>query len=124
MARASVAFLEVSLGVGDIRSVPEALVPRRRDSEPSEGEAPEAGKRRAGPYGVGEDEKIRQRAYEIWESEGRSGNPEDHWFRAQRELDQQGQERSDATMEDAPPAAAAEASSAATGEVPDERFTE
>jgi Protein of unknown function (DUF2934) len=70
------------------------------------------------------DETIRQRAYEIWESEGRTGNPEDHWFRAQRELDDQGQERSDATMEDAPPAAAAEASSAATGEVPDERLAE
>jgi hypothetical protein len=70
------------------------------------------------------DEKIRQRAYEIWESEGRSGNPEDHWFRAQRELEDQGQERSDATVKDAPPAAAAEASSAATGEVSDERFAE
>jgi hypothetical protein len=63
-----------------------------------------------------QDEKIRQRAYEIWESEGRTGNPEDHWFRAQRELDDQVQERSDAMVEDAPPAAAAEASSAATGE--------
>ncbi len=70
------------------------------------------------------DERIRQRAYEIWEREGRTGNPEDHWFRAQRELDDQGQERSDATVEDAPPAAAAEASSAASGEVPDERFAE
>ncbi len=78
----------------------------------------------AAAIATGQDERIRQRAYEIWENEGRAGNPEDHWFRAQRELDQQGQERSDATMEDAPPAAAAEASSAATGEVPDERFTE
>jgi hypothetical protein len=65
------------------------------------------------------DETIRQRAYEIWEREGRTGNPEDHWFRAQRELDEQ--ERSDATVEDAPPA---EAGAAATGEVPDERFAE
>jgi hypothetical protein len=70
------------------------------------------------------DEKIRQRAYEIWEREARTGNPEDHWFRAQRELEDQGQERSDATVEDAPPAAAVEASSVATGEVPDERFAE
>jgi Protein of unknown function (DUF2934) len=62
------------------------------------------------------DETIRQRAYEIWESEGRTGNPEDHWFRAQRELDDQSQERSDATVEDAPSAAAAEASSVASGE--------
>jgi hypothetical protein len=70
----------------------------------------------AAAIATSQDEKIRQRAYEIWESEGRSGNPEDHWFRAQQELDDQGQERSDATVEDAPPAAAAEASSAATGE--------
>jgi hypothetical protein len=78
----------------------------------------------AAAIATSQDEKIRQRAYEIWENEGRTGNPEDHWFRAQRELDDQGQERSDATMEDAPPAAAAEASSAATGEVPDERLAE
>jgi hypothetical protein len=63
---------------------------------------------------TGHDEKIRQRAYEIWESEGCSGNPEDHWFRAQRELADRDQERSDATVEDAPPAAAAAASSAVT----------
>jgi hypothetical protein len=78
----------------------------------------------AATIATSQDEKIRQRAYEIWESEGRTGNPEDHWFRAQQELDDQGQERSDATMEDAPPAAAAEASAAATGEVPDERLAE
>jgi Protein of unknown function (DUF2934) len=66
------------------------------------------------------DEKIRERAYEIWESEGRTGNPEDHWFRAQQELDDQGQERSAVTVEDAPPAAAVEANSAATSEIPDE----
>jgi hypothetical protein len=71
-----------------------------------------------------QDERIRQRAYEIWEREGRTGNPEDHWFRAQRELDEQGQERSDATVENAPPVAAVEASSAATGEIPDERMAE
>jgi hypothetical protein len=70
----------------------------------------------AAAIATSQDEKIRQRAYEIWESEGRTGNPEDHWFRAQRELDDQVQERSDAMVEDAPPAAAAEASSAATGE--------
>jgi hypothetical protein len=78
----------------------------------------------AAAIAVGQDETIRQRAYEIWENEGRTGNPEDHWFRAQQELDDQGQERSDATMEDAPPAAAAEASAAVTGEVPDERLAE
>jgi hypothetical protein len=30
--------------------------------------------------------RIRERAYEIWEREGRSGDPEDHWFEAEREL--------------------------------------
>jgi hypothetical protein len=77
----------------------------------------------AAAIATSQDEKIRQRAYEIWENEGRTGNPEDHWFRAQQELGDQVQERSDATVEDAPPAAAAEASSAASGEVPDERFS-
>ena len=32
------------------------------------------------------EEKIRRRAYEIWEQEGRRGDPEDHWLRAEREL--------------------------------------
>jgi hypothetical protein len=71
-----------------------------------------------------QDERIRQRAYEIWESEGRTGNPEDHWFRAEHELAQQGQGRSDTTVEDAPSAAMAEASSAATGEIPGERMAD
>jgi hypothetical protein len=61
----------------------------------------------AAAIATGQDERIRQRAYEIWESEGRTGNPEDHWFRAEREFAQQGQGRSNAT-----------------GEVPDERLTE
>ncbi len=29
--------------------------------------------------------RIRQRAYELWEQNGRSGNPEDHWLQAERE---------------------------------------
>ncbi len=78
----------------------------------------------AAAIATSQDEKIRQRAYEIWEREGRTGNPEDHWFRAQQELVDQGQERSDATLADAPPAGAAEASSGATGEIPDERFAD
>ena len=32
------------------------------------------------------EQRIHQRAYEIWESEGRSGPPEDHWSRAAKEL--------------------------------------
>ncbi len=71
-----------------------------------------------------QDERIRQRAYEIWEREGRTGSPADHWFRAERELADQGQERSIATVEDAPPVAAAEASSAVMGETPDERMAD
>ncbi|KLK93442.1 hypothetical protein AA309_08970 [Microvirga vignae] len=78
----------------------------------------------AAAIATNQDERIRRRAYEIWESEGRTGNPEGHWFRAERELAEQGQERSGATVENAPPAAAAEASSAATGEIPDERMAE
>jgi hypothetical protein len=61
----------------------------------------------AAAIATSQDEKIRQRAYEIWESEGRTGNPEDHWFRAQQELADQGQE-----------------GSAATGEIPDERLVD
>jgi hypothetical protein len=32
------------------------------------------------------EEKIRVRAYEIWERQGRSGSPEDHWLEAERAL--------------------------------------
>jgi hypothetical protein len=32
------------------------------------------------------NQRIQERAYEIWEQEGRSGDPEDHWFRAEQEL--------------------------------------
>jgi hypothetical protein len=78
----------------------------------------------AAAIATSQDERIRQRAYEIWEREGRTGNPEDHWFRAERELAGQGQEHSVAPVENAPPAAAAEANSAATGEAPDERVAD
>jgi hypothetical protein len=78
----------------------------------------------AAAIATSQDERTRQRAYEIWEREGRAGNLENHWFRAERELADQGQERSEATMMDAPPAAAAQANSAATGEIPDERLAE
>jgi hypothetical protein len=36
------------------------------------------------------EQRIRERAYEIWESEGRSGNPKDHWSRAEQELNNAG----------------------------------
>ncbi len=76
----------------------------------------------AAAIATSQDERIRQRAYEIWENEGRTGNPEDHWFRAKRELADQGQGRSEATMENAPPVAAVEAKSAAGTEIPEGRM--
>jgi hypothetical protein len=32
------------------------------------------------------EERVRRRAYELWEQEGRAGDPQDHWLRAEREL--------------------------------------
>ena len=32
------------------------------------------------------EDNIRARAYEIWERDGRAGNPEDHWLEAEREV--------------------------------------
>jgi hypothetical protein len=31
-------------------------------------------------------ERIRARAYQIWEGNGRDGNPEEHWLAAEREI--------------------------------------
>ena len=37
------------------------------------------------------DEKIRKRAYELWQQEGHpDGKPDDHWYQAEREIDQGG----------------------------------
>jgi hypothetical protein len=47
--------------------------------------------------------KIRKRAYEIWEREGRSGDPEDHWVRAERELRDVPQEGGGIAAEDVLP---------------------
>ena len=66
------------------------------------------------------EEKIRVRAYEIWERQGFTGDPEDHWYEAEREImAQEGssgtqQGRSEITMEEAPPVEAVEALEAAT----------
>jgi hypothetical protein len=66
------------------------------------------------------DEKIRMRAYEIWERQGRTGHPEDHWFEAEREFRAEdeptgiAQDRSEATVEAASPVAAVEAAEAAS----------
>jgi hypothetical protein len=66
------------------------------------------------------EEKIRMRAYEIWERQGRTGSPDDHWFGAERELKdneeltETSQDRSEATVEEAPPVEAVEALEAAS----------
>ena len=65
------------------------------------------------------EEKIRARAYEIWERQGFTGDPEDHWLEAEREIMAEGgtpetsQDRSEATVEEAPPVEAVEAREAA-----------
>ena len=46
------------------------------------------------------NQRIQERAYGIWEREGRSGDPEEHWYRAEQEL------------RDVPPATQASASGA------------
>jgi hypothetical protein len=54
--------------------------------------------------------RIRKRAYEIWEREGRAGDPEDHWVRAEREIDA---EVSQTSVEDALPSDSAAAADSA-----------
>ena len=55
------------------------------------------------------EEKIRRRAYELWEKAGRTGDPEDHWLAAERELTRGSQEGTEATVQDTSPVAAVEA---------------
>ena len=50
-------------------------------------------------------DRIRRRAYELWQQAGQSGTPEDHWLRAERELEDAA-DRPKATVEDAGPAEA------------------
>ncbi len=52
-----------------------------------------SGSDRQGEWTGPSEERIHQRAHEIWESEGCSGDPQDHWFRAERELSGTTQER-------------------------------
>jgi hypothetical protein len=55
------------------------------------------------------EDKIRVRAYEIWERVGRMGDPEDHWFKAEREVraemgeGQRSRDSPEATVDNAPP---------------------
>jgi hypothetical protein len=67
------------------------------------------------PAGTSE-ERIRRKAYEIWEREGRTGDAQDHWHRAERELSEATQAPSEGTVENAPPAAAVGALEAAGNE--------
>jgi hypothetical protein len=74
------------------------------------------------------EEKIRVRAYEIWEREGYGGNPQDHWLEAERALQAEEQhqavsseDRPAATVEEASPVQAVEALEAATEAPPKRR---
>jgi hypothetical protein len=63
------------------------------------------------------EEKVRLRAYHIWERQGRTGNPYDHWHAAERELRAEeaatnAEDRSQATTQEATPVEAVEAAQA------------
>jgi hypothetical protein len=65
------------------------------------------------------EEKVRVRAYHIWERQGRTGNPYDHWHEVERELRAEetagtSTDRAEATAEEATPVEAVEAARAAT----------
>jgi DUF2934 family protein len=49
------------------------------------------------------EERIRQRAHEMWESEGRSDDSQEHWYRAERELAATQQEQPEPKEEAAAP---------------------
>jgi len=36
-----------------------------------------------------EHNRVRERAYQLWEEAGRTGVPEDHWLRAERDLEEE-----------------------------------
>ncbi len=50
----------------------------------------------------GREEEVRRRAYEIWQAEGCSGNPEDHWLRAERESNELSRESGEAASQERP----------------------
>jgi hypothetical protein len=65
------------------------------------------------------EEKVRVRAYHLWERQGRTGNPDEHWHEAGRELHAEeaaanSEDRPQTTVEEATPAEAVEAAQAAT----------
>jgi hypothetical protein len=66
------------------------------------------------------EEKVRLRAYQLWERQGRTGNPYDHWHEAERELRAEetagtSQDRPEATVEEATPAEAVATQAATPG---------
>ena len=46
------------------------------------------------------EDRIRRRAYQLWEEAGRSGHPDDHWLQAERELASGSPDPRGATVED------------------------
>jgi len=63
--------------------------------------------------------KVRVRAYQIWERQGRTGNPFDHWHEAEQELKAEeaagtSQDRLKATVEEATPVGSVEEEQAAS----------
>jgi hypothetical protein len=77
----------------------------------------EAGLISKGECGVDRDreERIRERAYQIWEREGREeGSHGAHWQRAERELDEEEQEGGTETPRDESPQIAGDASTEGT----------
>jgi Protein of unknown function (DUF2934) len=65
------------------------------------------------------EEKVRLRAYHIWERQGRTGNPYDHWHEAERELRAEAAatnagDRPQATTQEATPVEAVKAEQAAS----------
>lgn len=72
------------------------------------------------------EEKVRVRAYHIWERQGRTGDPHEHWHEAERELHAEeaassSEDRPQATVEEATPVEAAKAAEAATTGSADDR---
>jgi uncharacterized membrane protein len=65
-------------------------------------------------------EKVRVKAYEVWEREGQTGSPEDHWLRAEREIrsgqadDENAKGHSGATVVEASPGDAVAAANEVT----------
>ena len=49
------------------------------------------------------EDRIRQRAYELWQQAGETGDPEDHWLQAERELTSRQQDHQQGTVDEATP---------------------